>query len=329
MLFFIAAFYAYFLWLAPDRRAAEEEALSHDAVTLETMKQREARFVENMKADPARFEGVALTAGFLLASGLLLDLYAALRKLAGFRLFRDTHRHKNVFWGLPDVFRLFLLLIFTEVFLIAAEMTAAPFFSSEIPKDLLLMANNLARNVFVAACVVYWVKKRYGEPLSDIGLTLAGFWKNACKGLAAYLTALPPLLALLIAVAGIAHAFGYEPEPQEVVKIYLKDSSDKYLLFFTFFVAIAGPLVEEIFFRGFAYKAFRSRWGVKRAALASTALFAALHLNWAAFFPIFMLGLLFVYLYEKTGSLVPSMTAHVFHNLIMVGLTLAFKANSI
>ncbi|HXV19228.1 MAG TPA: CPBP family intramembrane glutamic endopeptidase, partial [Candidatus Omnitrophota bacterium] len=98
------------------------------------------------------------------------------------------------------------------------------------------------------------------------------------------------------------------------------------LIYFTFFVAILGPIIEEVFFRGFAYTAFRRKWGVVRGMLASSAVFALMHMNLIAFFPIFVLGIFLAYLFEKTGSLVPSMTVHMVHNLIMVSLTLGFKS---
>ena len=91
------------------------------------------------------------------------------------------------------------------------------------------------------------------------------------------------------------------------------------------FVALVGPAIEEVFFRGFTYTAFRNRWGVRWAIVGSAALFALLHMNLIAFIPIFILGVFLAYLYEKTGSLVPSMTVHMTHNFLMVNAALFFK----
>ena len=191
------------------------------------------------------------------------------------------------------------------------------------------MVNSLLRDIAVAAWVIFLVTKRFRRPLSEIGLTTRNFFKGIWTGLLGYLAVLPVLLALLLFLAWLAKLFSQEPPPQPVVEIYLKESSRRAIVFFSFFVAIVGPMIEEIFFRGFAYPALRSRFGIRMATIGSALIFAAMHMNLMAFFPIFVLGLVLTYLYEKTGSLVPCMTVHILHNLIMVGLLLGFKSLSI
>ena len=78
--------------------------------------------------------------------------------------------------------------------------------------------------------------------------------------------------------------------------------------------AVVGPLVEEIFFRGLLFRAYlRTRGPILAYALSAT-LFALLHLNLAALPPILVLGLLLAWLYQRTGSLTPSVIAHAFNN---------------
>ena len=47
--------------------------------------------------------------------------------------------------------------------------------------------------------------------------------------------------------------------------------------------------------------------------------FAFIHQNLFAFFPIFVLGLGLAYLYEKRGTLVPSIALHIVHNGVFIG----------
>ena len=54
-------------------------------------------------------------------------------------------------------------------------------------------------------------------------------------------------------------------------------------------------------------------------------LFAALHAHIVGFFPIMVLGMLLAYIYEKTGTLVSSVTVHMIHNLSMVFLVFLVK----
>jgi len=50
----------------------------------------------------------------------------------------------------------------------------------------------------------------------------------------------------------------------------------------------------------------------------SSAFFASSHQNIFAFLPIFVLGLGLGYLYEKRGTLVPSIVLHIVHNTIFI-----------
>jgi membrane protease YdiL (CAAX protease family) len=98
-----------------------------------------------------------------------------------------------------------------------------------------------------------------------------------------------------------------------------------FLLYTSLFAAIAGPIIEEIFFRGFFYSAVKKYIGVFWATLITAAMFAGLHAHLVGFMPIFALGILLAYLYEKTGTLVSSITVHVIHNVGMVLLVFFVK----
>ena len=54
------------------------------------------------------------------------------------------------------------------------------------------------------------------------------------------------------------------------------------------------------------------------AMILTAFFFALIHQNLFAFFPIFILGLCLCYLYEKRGTLVPSIVLHLTHNLVFI-----------
>ena len=91
-------------------------------------------------------------------------------------------------------------------------------------------------------------------------------------------------------------------------------------------IAVA-PAVEEFFFRGFFYRALRSRFSVIAAALIDGGLFGLIHFNGADGLvllpPLALLGVIFCLVYEKTGSLFPSIAMHSFNNT----LAFAFQAD--
>lgn len=88
-------------------------------------------------------------------------------------------------------------------------------------------------------------------------------------------------------------------------------------------VAVLAPLFEEAFFRGFLYRALRERLGVSGAVLASSAVFALVHLSFQTVLPLFALGCILALAYEWTGSLVPSIVLHSLNNAVSMALVLA------
>ena len=112
---------------------------------------------------------------------------------------------------------------------------------------------------------------------------------------------------------------------QVVVDLFMRQSNPAFLIYTGIFAAIAGPIVEELFFRGFLYNAFKKYAGVFWSTIITAVLFAGLHAHAVGFFPIVVLGLALTYLYENTGTLVPSITLHAIHNLSMVLLVFLAK----
>ncbi len=87
-----------------------------------------------------------------------------------------------------------------------------------------------------------------------------------------------------------------------------------------FLVLIAGaviaPIIEEIFFRGYVFTAACRTYGVIPAFILSALLFSLAHLNLQALIPILLIAVLFCFAYWKTGSLVPSIIAHMMNNAL-------------
>ena len=84
-------------------------------------------------------------------------------------------------------------------------------------------------------------------------------------------------------------------------------------------ITIMAPLVEELLFRG-AIQGPLMRIGVKPlyAILASSAIFGVIHMNPAQILFAFAIGLIFGWLYYRTGSLVPGMVGHFINNTLAI-----------
>lgn len=96
--------------------------------------------------------------------------------------------------------------------------------------------------------------------------------------------------------------------------------SSPWLIFLT--GIIIAPLVEEIFFRGFIYTGLREKYGWIAAALVSAGLFALAHIQPLSMPPIFLMGLIFAYLYQRTESIWPAVIMHFATNTL--GLAAAY-----
>ncbi len=90
---------------------------------------------------------------------------------------------------------------------------------------------------------------------------------------------------------------------------------------------IIAPLVEEIFFRGFLYTGLREKYGWMTAALISAGLFAVVHLQPITIPPIFLMGLIFAYLYQRTESIWPAVIMHFATNTL--GLAAAYAVSQL
>jgi len=74
------------------------------------------------------------------------------------------------------------------------------------------------------------------------------------------------------------------------------------------------PAVEELFFRGYIFRAFAIRKGLPIAYGLSAFTFAFTHLLPTQFLPLFVVGLLLCFAYQRSGSLLGDFTAHAFNN---------------
>jgi hypothetical protein len=94
-----------------------------------------------------------------------------------------------------------------------------------------------------------------------------------------------------------------------------------------FMIICVAPVAEEFFFRGFFYRALRSRYSILAAALIDGLVFGIVHYDFSTADgllivpPLAALGFTFCLVYERTGSLYPVIFLHVLNNAIAFGVT--------
>ncbi|UCH35351.1 MAG: CPBP family intramembrane metalloprotease [Armatimonadota bacterium] len=150
-----------------------------------------------------------------------------------------------------------------------------------------------------------------GSGLSTAGWRPLGLGRSAALGLATYAAVVPVVFAAAI----LAMRTLPPPPANPLIALMIETKSWGVRGLFLILLCVVAPVAEETVFRGGLYGGMRKRWSLPLAALLSSALFAAVHLNWASFVPVMALGVAFCVIYERTGSLLPAMIAHAFFNL--------------
>lgn len=127
-------------------------------------------------------------------------------------------------------------------------------------------------------------------------------------------------MAVIVSIATLAAAFVCEPvsvmlpDMPETLKKSLELLMDGPLWAALLSVSIFAPLFEEWLCRGLVLRGLMKHMNPTGAILVSAAFFAILHMNpWQAI-PAFLLGILFGYVYYRTGSLKLTMLMHCVNN---------------
>ena len=181
-----------------------------------------------------------------------------------------------------------------------------------------VLATFLQGLIFIGTAVLF--ASFAGKPRAeDFGLRRSRFWPTvgwAALGLFSFYV----LAALYTAIV--------QPDAEQTVAQDLgADQGTLGLIAAGFMVICVAPVAEEFFFRGFFYRALRSRYSVLAAALIDGILFGAIHWDFSTadglliIPPLAALGFMFCLVYERTGSLYPVIALHALNNAIAFGVT--------
>ncbi|HEY7452939.1 MAG TPA: CPBP family intramembrane glutamic endopeptidase [Thermoleophilaceae bacterium] len=172
--------------------------------------------------------------------------------------------------------------------------------------------------IFIGTAVLFASFTRKPRP-EHFGLRPTPFWPAvgwASLGIASFY-----FLAFLYTVA-------VQPDAEQTVAQDLgADQGTFGMIAAGFMVICVAPAAEEFFFRGFFYKALRTRWPVLVAAGIDGLLFGVIHYDFSGadalliLPPLAVLGFLFCLVYERTGSIYPVIALHAFNNAIAFGAT--------
>jgi len=140
----------------------------------------------------------------------------------------------------------------------------------------------------------------------------------------------PGPAALGFFLAGIFFAFLVEiasrwlPIPKSLpVDKFFSDATGAYLM--AVFGITLAPLLEELFFRGMLYPLLRRAWGMALGVVATASAFAAIHgtqlgYAWGPLLSIFVVGVAFTLVRERSNSVATSFLMHCGYNTALFAL---------
>ena len=113
----------------------------------------------------------------------------------------------------------------------------------------------------------------------------------------------------------IARRFPLAPFDDPTVAIF-QSVSLPHKVMMGFAACVAGPLLEELLFRGALFKPLRKSYlGLALPTIVTTALlFALVHIEWQRMVHIGLMGLALAFLRQVSGSIVPSALVHFTYN---------------
>lgn len=133
-----------------------------------------------------------------------------------------------------------------------------------------------------------------------------------------------PVLALASAAwTRLLRAGGLPDAPQDLIAIFGGVQAPWVLVMMLLVACVLAPFSEELIFRGTIYRYCRQRFGRGLALVVSSVAFGALHMNWAGFLPLALLGAGLAIAYERTGDLRVPVLAHALFNLNTIFVVLS------
>jgi len=326
ILIFVLLFNAFVLSHAPDK-AKTKRQVTAKASTFEDQEIKKHKMEQLLAKNENLFIVFSLVSFLMLAIallGLVIDIIILPMILAG-RFNIRSLSPPEAKWNIWDVCKVVILFLFFGYMIVLAEAFLSKVFRVFRIENFRIMINSSLLDAMVVVFIIYFAIVQYKEPLTALGISARNFLKNVFYGVIGYIALIPILMLILAVIAIIISITKYVPARQPVVELFLREKGVAFLTYSSLFAAIIGPIVEELFFRGFLYSALKKYIGIFWAITATAGLFAALHAHVAGFLPIMALGMLLAYIYEKTGTLVSSITVHIVHNLSMVLLVFLVK----
>ncbi len=226
-------------------------------------------------------------------------------------------------------FILLLFMTFSVLYIgIGLAKLGARFFPGDVAMGT-LFPTAMFQALMIAAVFAFFKMAKLGSPFGKLSF-------RACLvGCIFFVYSLVIVMFLGAEISLIYEIFtGEYPARQNVVEIFNNLEGTYAFMLGIFSVVFLAPIAEELIFRGVLYRISKS-WLVHSgfsptlsawlSALATALLFALVHANFFAFFPLVAMGVILVFAYEKSSSIISPIITHSLFNCANIALLFISK----
>lgn len=274
---------------------------------------------------PAFLKIIALVYAALVFAGLVCALILARGMAArppAWELNLEELAARTSPWRWRDMRLLILTLILLQVALFwlskNAEWRNWP--AADWPQWVWIAANGAAFHAAGIALIAWTTRRRNASLGTIFGFRPAAIFGDTRRALVFYLASLPVMLFAALLYSGLIHAWGIEPEFQDVVALFLEQDSGPARAAIIVLAFAVAPAFEELFFRGLALPLLARSFGAGAAVILSSLIFAAMHMNMASFLPLFILAVALALAYIRTKSIAVPVAMHAIFNGVNLAL---------
>ena len=241
-------------------------------------------------------------------------------------------------WKIGEVFKIIILgITFSYIFFVVIGFfgglsesitgTELAFFDN---KNFRMIFDTIILDVIIFLIMLKFLWNIHKKRLASLGLVRDNMARNIFYGISGYVAVMPVIFIIGILAYILLNILKLTPPPQPIVELFLMEKNMALVFASSIIASLFGPVIEEIFFRGVMYNAVKRKLGVFWGIFITSILFSFLHTHAFTYFlvgfiPIAILGGVLAYLYEKTGSLIPSITLHALNNVGSVVMVFLFR----
>ena len=118
-----------------------------------------------------------------------------------------------------------------------------------------------------------------------------------------------------------------QPEQEDVTRELGADEGALGTIVAGLLIVCVAPVTEEVFFRGFMFNGLRRGTSFAVAALVSAAIWGVFHYtgegSWGVVLQLTVFGIVLAWLYERTGSVYPTIAVHGFNNSLAFAILIS------